>query len=174
MSLDVEILPNKQHDSKSNTPKPLLQITGSGMLKKDEGVKVTCLIYSDEHLNGRFFVLCQLRSLFSQKIIEMFVSDKAVPTEPLPHINSPAGREVVANSKASGIISQIILSALHAVQGFIRSTVKESVELNLNMLTKFQSYLFEDEEVAESIKVSEYAIIIQRKYSGSVKAKGPV
>lgn len=156
MSMDVEIIP--PHDLKPNAPKVLLKIIGSGMLKEDEGVKVSCLIchgyHSEAHPNGRFFILCQLRSLFSQKILEMFVSDKAVPEEPLPHAESPAGDEMVASSKASGTISWIISSALQAFQELVYAKCKEEVELNLSTLINFQSCLFEGKE-SESIKVKD-------------------
>lgn len=155
MSLDIEIIPPQSHQS---MPKTLLQITGSGMLQKDEGVKVICLVrhgyYSEKHPNGRFVVFCQLRSLFSQKFVEMFVSEKAIPEEPLPHADCPAGYEMVTNSRSSGIITSIIISALKTVQDLVRSNCKEEIELNLTILTKFRSYLFKDDEgITESIKV---------------------
>lgn len=160
MSLDIEILPpRRQHDSKPSTPKAILQIAGSGLLRKDEGVKITCLIchgyHSEKCPNGRFFILCQLRSLFSQRVVDKFVSDKAVPEESLPHA------DCVTSSKDSGTITWIIISALQTIQELIRSNCKEEVDLNLTMLTKFQNCLFnDDKEFTNSIKVSEYSMCL--------------
>lgn len=155
LSLEIEILPPQRWQS---TPKTFLQITGSGMLKVDEGVKVICLVrhgyFSEEYPNGRFFIFCQLRSLFSQKLIEMFVSEKAIPEAPLPHADSPAGCEMVASSNASGTITRIIISALKTVQNLIHSKCNKEEKLNLTILSKFQGYLFSDSEgITESIKV---------------------
>ena len=159
--LDIEILPpGRQHDSKPNV---LVHVTGSGMLKKDEGVKVTCLIchgyYSEEHANGRFFILCQLRSLFSQKVIEMFVSEKAVPVEPLPHADCSPGHKMVSSLKASETVKCIMVSAIQRFQDFIHTELKEETELGLNIFMKFQGHLFKSDQdshkITESIKVSE-------------------
>lgn len=158
MTLDIEILsPRRQNDP---TPQSLLKIYGSGMLKSNEGVKVSCLIchgyHSEEYQNGRFYVLCQLRSLFDQKVLEMFVTNEAVPEEPLPHADCPSGHEMVANSKTSGTITQIITCALQILQReLIRLKCEDNVELNLNILTKYQSCFFKgDEVVTDSIQVS--------------------
>ena len=155
MSLEIEILPPQRQQS---TPKTLLQITGSGMLKMDEGVRVICSIhhgyFSKEYPDGRFSIFCQLRSLFSQKFVEMFVSEKAIPEEPLPHADCQAGYEMVTSLKGSGTITRITISALKAVQNLVHSKCKEKIEMNLTILTKFQGYLFDDSKrVTESIKV---------------------
>ena len=155
--IDIELFPPREHHD--STPNVLLQITASGMLKMDEGVKITSLIchgyHSERYPNGRFFILCQLHSLFSQKFIEMFVSDKAVPEEPLPHADCPSGHKMVASSKNSGNITQIVISAFQE----LAQKCKEDVEFNLSNLTKFQSCLFKDNEAVMSIKVSEYIIM---------------
>lgn len=156
--LDIEILPPRnQHDSEQSIPNVLLQITGSGMLKMDEGFKVICLVchgyHSEEYPSGRFFVLCQLRSLFSQKIFEMFVSDEGIPEEPLPHADCPPGHKLVTSSKNSGSITPIIISALQSLQELIGSKCEEGAELKLIILKNYQSILFETSEVNKSIKV---------------------
>ena len=163
MLLDIEILPpGKQHGSKLNSPDTLLQITGSGTLRVNEGAKVTCLIShgycSEEYPTGRFFVICQLRSLFSQKFIEMFITDKAVPEEPLAHANCSYGHEMIIKAKSSGTITQIIISALHRLQEFICSKYNEDLELNLTSFLKFWSCLFE--EHTNSIKVGLSTLIL--------------
>ena len=156
LSLEIEIFPpRQQHDSQS---KALLKITGSGMLTVDEGVKATCLIChgyeSGKHPNGRFFVICQLRSLFSQKIVEAFANENAMLEEPLPHADYPSAQKMIFTSNACEVISRIVLSSLQAIKEKIQSKGKdEQVELNLSILTQFQTFLFEDNKEA-SIKVS--------------------
>lgn len=154
ISLNIEILPSTGQQSSLNV---LLHINGSGMYFVDEGIKIACLIchgyHSENYPDGRFFILCQLRSLFSQKFIDMFVSEGAVLEEPLPHADCPSARENAASLKASGHISRIITSALKKCQEFFHSVCTEEVELNLNILTKFRSHLFVDDKATETIKV---------------------
>ena len=156
LSLDIEILPpRRQHDSQSEA---LLKITGSGMLNVDEGVKATCLIChgyrSGKYPNGRFFVICQLRSLFSQKIVEAFANEKAILEEPLPHADYPFAQKMMSTSNFCEVGSRIILSSLLAIKEKIQSECKDKeVELNLNILTQFQTFLFGDNEEEKSIKV---------------------
>ena len=158
MLLNIEIFPPKnQDDCEVHVPIPILQITGSGKMNADEGVLVTCLIcrghVSEEHPNGRFFIHCQLRSLFNQKVIEMFVSEKGVPEQPLPHADCPFGHEMVRSFEANGNIYWIITSALQNIFESVDTKSKE-VELNLHAVAKFHSFFFEDKKRAtESVKV---------------------
>lgn len=156
--LNIEIFPpNNQDDIDFHVPVPILQISGSGKMDEDEGVQVTCLIShgynSEKHPNGRFFVHCRHRSLFSQKVIEMFVNEKGVPEQPLPHAECPVADEMVKSFKDNGNIHWIITSAL---QGFFESIHTTSVEkeLDLHAVTKYRSILFEDKKSTESVLVS--------------------
>lgn len=148
LSLDIEILsPGRKHISESETSETILRITGSGMI--DERAIIICLMichgyHSKKHPNGRFFIICQLRSLSSQKFIEMFVSDKAVLEEPLPHADCPDGREMVFKLEAYGTITQIITSAMYRIYEFLSLKGKE--EFKLASLLKCRSH--------ENIKVS--------------------
>ena len=159
MTLDIEILPPRSLSDCA--PRSFLKISGSGHRGQDTGARISCIIchgyHSEEHQNGRFYVLCQLRSLFNQKVIEMFVTDKAIPEEPLPHANCPSGHEKVASAKASGTITQVIICALKVLQQKLIHLEYEDVDLNLNILTKYRSCFFKgDKEATSSIKVSEF------------------
>ena len=154
--LDLEILPPK-------TQQPLesqvfLRITQeTGLLKMDEGFKAICVLghgyYSEGHPNGRFFIACQFRTLHSQKIVEMFVSEQGIPEESLPHASSC---DLAASPATSSAITGFLASALLRIQELFHSKYKEEVELNLDILAKLQDVLFSSKnfEVDRSIKVS--------------------
>ena len=152
MVLNVEIFaPKKQDDSHIYTP--IAQIVGSGKMAED-GVLVTCLIchgyFSEDHPNGRFFVHCQQRSLFNQKVMEMFINENGMPEQPLPHADCTVGVEMVRRFKDNGNIHIIIASAL---QHLIESIDIKSEELNLHVVTKYQGSFF-DKKHTQSVKVS--------------------
>ena len=126
--LNIEIPPPRVQQSSLNV---LLHINGSGMYFTDEGIKIACLIchgyHSKNYPDGRFFILCQLRSLFSQKFVDMFVSEKAILEEPLLHAECPNAQENAARFKASSTISRIITSALQRCQEFFCSVCTKEV-----------------------------------------------
>lgn len=149
MSLETEIFPLAKRQSSSSVE--LLRITGTAILKKDEGIKVFCSVnhgfVSDAFPVGRFYLLCQLRSLFSQKVVEMFVDKNAIPENPLPHTNSPGARDMVTSFKQSNTVTWIVISALQQVQKLIQSKSSSGqVDLNLSILTTHSSVLFEGAE----------------------------
>ena len=142
----------KRHNVDSSKDNDLLLISGDGFLKEDEGVLVHCTLklgdFSEEYPSGRYIVLCQLRSLFNQRIREVFVTKECIPECELPH-----ARDDNEKFTEPEFVTQILLTCLETIRDAFYQRCKVHVPLNLDALLTFQTQLFESDASADVLKV---------------------
>ena len=157
LKLDIELYRQLKVDSKKEID--LLQIVGNGILQEDEGVKVFCIIkhgsYSKEYPSGRYIVLCQFRSLFSQRIHEVFVNSEGIPDGNLPHASSET--ETFTEPE---MVTKIIRSSLECVHDTIQQQCRTQVPFDLEILTTFETQLFGKDSSVDSLKVKYFHNIL--------------
>lgn len=150
LKLDISLF--KQLNVDSSKDNDLLLISGSGYLKQDEGVRVLCSLklghFSKEYHSGRYIVLCQLRSLFSQRIREVFVNRECIPECDLPHARSDDGVFIEPE-----YLTQILLTTLETIREAIHQHCKVQAPLNLDSLVTFQTSLFKSDNALNFLKV---------------------
>lgn len=150
LKLEIKLFWQSKVDSQKEID--LLQIVGNGLLQEDEGVKVFCIIklgsYSKEYPSGRYIVLCQFRSLFSQRIHQVFLNSEGIPDGNLPHASSKT--EAFTEPE---MVTKIVRSSLESVHDTIQQQCRTQVPFDLEMLTMFQTQLFGKDSSVDSLKV---------------------
>ena len=150
LTLDISLFKRLNVDSSKDND--LLLISGNGLLKGDEGVQILCSLklghFSKEYPSGRYIFLCQLRSLFSQRVREVFMTKECIPECDLPHAKC---EDVVFTEP--GFITQILLTTLETVRESIHQRCKVQAPLNLDSLLTFQAQLFGSDDSPDVLKV---------------------